>query len=73
MANTNCLEGIQCPQCGQQDHFHIAGTSFFSVYDDGTDGHEDVEWDDDSFTRCPACNHEGKLLLFRCKVSDDGR
>ncbi len=72
MTNENCLEGIQCPQCGQQDHFLITGVSTFSVYDDGTDGHGDVAWDDEAHTRCPACNYGGSLVLFRCTVHTDG-
>jgi len=67
-ANTNCLEGVRCPQCGYQDHFFISGTSLFSVYDDGTDSHEDVEWDDASYIRCASCRHEGTLRVFRFEL-----
>ncbi len=45
MTNTNCLEGIQCPQCGNADRFRIVATSLFTVTDDGTEDHGDVEWD----------------------------
>lgn len=63
--NENCLEGLRCPNCKQDDTLHIAGTSLFYVIDDGTTEHEDVEWDDDSFARCPQCGFEGKLCDFR--------
>lgn len=65
--NTNCLEGVRCPRCGQEDEFRILGTSVFQVVDDGTIGHGDVEWDDDSHTLCPKheCEFEGPLREFQ--------
>ena len=65
--NTNCLEGIRCPECGQEDEFRIAGSSIFTVVDDGIEDHGDVEYDDDSWALCPAfeCEYEGKLGTFR--------
>ncbi len=65
--NVNCLDGIRCPKCGQEGSFRIAGSTVFEVVDDGTVGHGDVEWDDDSWTLCPACEHEGKLGEFSRK------
>jgi Zn ribbon nucleic-acid-binding protein len=62
--NTNCLEGIRCPKCGQDDSLRIAGSSIFTVVDDGTEDHGDVEWDEDSWALCPACEYEGKLGMF---------
>ena len=56
MTNTNCLEGIQCPACGNEDRFRIAGKAFFTVTDDGTDDYGDVEWDDDSDAECAECH-----------------
>lgn len=63
----NCLYGIKCPKCGQDKHFFIAGVSEFSVFDDGTEGHKDVEWDDESYIRCGCaeCNEAGKIKHFR--------
>ena len=63
--NTNCLEGLACPQCGNDERLFIVGMSVFEVVDDGTLEHESVEWDDSSHTRCPQCNHEGNLCEFR--------
>lgn len=65
MANENVLHGIKCPKCGQEKHFFITGISEFSVYDDGTDGHKDIEWDDESYIRCAECNEAGKIKHFR--------
>jgi len=65
MANENVLHGIKCPKCGQEKHFYITGVSEFSVYDDGTDGHKDIEWDEESYIRCAECNEAGKIKHFR--------
>ena len=62
--NSNCLEGIACPECGQGDSFRIEGRSVFEVTDEGTVGHSDVEWDKDSWALCPVCEHEGRLGEF---------
>ena len=65
--NTNCLEGLKCPECGNDERLVIHGTSAFEVYDDGTNRHWDVEWDDRSHAVCPNhdCNFEGQLGEFR--------
>ncbi len=67
MANTNCLEGLACPKCGNDGRLYIHGMSVFEVFDDGTARHWNVEWDDDSHTVCPIsdCKFEGKLGEFR--------
>ena len=62
--NDNCLKGIACPKCGQADSFRIEGRSVFEVTDMGTEGHGGVEWDENSWTLCPVCEHEGKLGEF---------
>jgi len=62
--NNNCLENMRCPKCGSYGPFEIAGRSTFVVYDDGTDGHGDIEWDDDSYCICIECYHEGKKRDF---------
>ena len=67
MTNTNCLEGIRCPQCGNEDRFRIAATSLFTVTDDGTDDYADVHWDDASYADCPECGLHGTLKVFRVK------
>lgn len=65
MTNANCLEGIRCPACGNEDRFRIAATSIFTVTDDGTGDHGDVEWHDGSFTECAGCSRSGILKDFR--------
>ncbi len=64
--NTNCLAGTMCPKCFSDGPFQIQATSVFTVTDDGTGiEHGDVEWQDDSYCRCSACNHQGKLKDFQ--------
>ena len=71
MTNTNCLEGIRCPACGNEDRFRIAATSVFTVTDDGTDDHADVEWDDSSHAQCAECDRSGALGHFRAEPSPE--
>lgn len=67
MANDNCLEGIKCPKCGDEDRFFIESETLFEVTDDGAIPAEncDVNWDNESMTRCAACGHQAKLKCFR--------
>jgi hypothetical protein len=67
MANVNILEGMRCPECKSEGPFKISATSRFTVYDDGTDGHEDVEWDDDSDCECDNCDHSGTVKDYIIK------
>ena len=69
--NDNCLAGLRCPDCLQEERLDIEGSSVFKVFDDGTDGHSDVEWDDDSFVHCPECGHDGTLAEFRIDEDAD--
>lgn len=64
MPNTNCLENIRCPDCGNEDRFRIEATSLFTVTDDGTDDYCDVQWDKDSYAECAECHRHGTLKEF---------
>jgi hypothetical protein len=69
MTNTNCLEDIKCPECGNEDRFRIAATALFTVTDNGTDDYTDVEWDDDSHAECVECHRPGTIRDFKPKPS----
>lgn len=71
MANTNCLEGMKCPKCGQEDHFRITAEAVFDVFDDGTDLFGDVEWGDESTAVCPNCMYITKVAQLRGVFSVD--
>ncbi len=69
MTNENCLEGIRCPACGQEDRFKITAIITCLVTDDGSEPVGDHEWDDDSSTHCPECGFDGKLKAFRKPIN----
>jgi hypothetical protein len=64
MTNTNCLDNIKCPACGNEESFRIAATTIVTVTDDGTDDPGDMEWDDDSYAECTQCYRHGTLKDF---------
>ena len=71
MPNTNCLEGLACPECGQETELHVVASMWVSVKDEGTDSMAhglpsyDTEWDDDTDCRCPECGYLNLLRAFR--------
>lgn len=67
MTNENCLEGIRCPKCRNEDVFHIVCTTYAVVKDDGAEAFGDMEWDDESRATCAECHQTGPLKEFRTK------
>jgi len=65
MANENCLEGMMCPKCAQEDLFSIVSTCIAEWSDDGTENEKEMEFDDDSNCRCVECNFSGKVKDFK--------
>lgn len=65
--NVNCLRGVACPGCGQNERFYITGVSTFDVTDDGAEQTGDIEWDEDSHCRCPQCGCIDVLGKFKKK------
>lgn len=63
-----------CPGCGNSlckgDRFRVSASSMFTVTNEGTEDHEDVEWDDDSYIECKECNHHGTVKGFYPKEED---
>jgi hypothetical protein len=55
---------MKCPACGHEQSFRIVGKTMFTVTDDGTEDHGDVEWNDDSYAECPECQRHGTLKDF---------
>lgn len=69
--NINCLEGLACPKCGQDDELLVVAKMWVSLRDDGTDPFADstkmcgdVEYDNDSSAQCPECGFHGELRDF---------
>ena len=65
MPNENCLTGMRCPECKSEEPFRITAKTIVTVYDDGTDKIEDVEWDNSSFCSCAKCDHMAKVRNFQ--------
>jgi hypothetical protein len=68
MTNTNCLENIKCPNCGNEESFRIAAKTIATVTNDGTEDYGDLEWDDDSYAECTECHRHGILKDFGGRV-----
>jgi hypothetical protein len=65
MPNENYLEGIKCPNCGQEECFDINALITCRVTDEGSNPVGDHYWDQTSFTYCPACDYQGALKHFQ--------
>ena len=65
--NTNCLEGMACPECGSFGPFKISVTQagIVLVYDDGTEDidSDGIDWDDNSRCEC-LCGHVATVGEF---------
>lgn len=68
--NTNCLEGIRCPECGQEDEFEIDATATLLVTDDGWDlaRYSAAEWGRYSSIKCTDCGKLGEVAEFTVGV-----
>lgn len=55
---------MKCPRCGSRGPFRIAATSLFTMFSDGADDHEDIEYDGGSYCDCVACYHSGIVHDF---------
>lgn len=69
--NTNCLAGLRCPQCLQEDKILLQASCWVAMTDDGTDPYDDelkiqeVDWDDATPAVCPKCNFAGRMVAFQ--------
>ena len=65
MTNTNCLEGIACPKCGNDTRIYIEARTLAVVTDNGAETFGDMEWGGESYAECPECRHHGTVEEFR--------
>jgi hypothetical protein len=69
--NTNCLEGMKCPKCAQEESLKIEATCLFTVTDDGTEDDGDGrEWSDTNYCECTECGHRGIVTDFTIEKWD---
>jgi hypothetical protein len=69
MTNTNCLEGMQCPQCKSFEPFNIEVKTMIKVFDSGTGDHGNTDWDEDSLCECCECDFSGTVADFTEKAA----
>lgn len=69
--NSNCLEGMLCPQCGSYEPFSIDVTTSVTVHDSGAETDGDLEWGEASHCRCMKCDHAATVADFREAQTDD--
>ena len=67
--NTNVLEGVRCPKCGNDERLLVVANVWLDVTDDGSvpseePGRGDHEWDDNAATECSRCGHMGRWAAF---------
>jgi predicted nucleic-acid-binding Zn-ribbon protein len=62
--NTNCLEGIKCPKCGNEDSFAVDVKGWATITDDGLGSVMDADWEEDADTVCSICSHQGPWSEF---------
>jgi len=67
MTNTNCLEGMKCPDCGSEGPFRISIEVVVLMHDDGfyTDTLNDATWGDSSYCCCDQCNWAFEVADFK--------
>jgi hypothetical protein len=65
MTNTNYLDGVRCPRCGNADTFFIDTQVTLCVTDGGAELHGDTEWTADSRCHRPGCDTVGVVRAFR--------
>ena len=66
MANSNCLEGLRCPECGSEEPLKIEVKVMATVYDSGVDETSgDTEWNETSYCECGECTYHGIVKNFR--------
>lgn len=65
--NTNCLDGLRCPNpcCKSLEPFEIEATTTVKMYDAGSESTSGFEWDDDSTCTCVECGHSTKIKDFK--------
>ena len=69
--NANCMQGLRCPKCGQDEELLVWAEMCVSLTDAGTDPHADstrnhggTEWNETSMTECPACGFSAMMAAF---------
>lgn len=60
--NKNCMIGLRCPRCGEDDAVMVYASAWMRIIDEGVDTPEGaIDYDEQSMASCPECNHCGSF------------
>jgi len=65
--NTNCLDGMRCPECGSCKPFDIVVGCIARTFDSGVEHTWDFDWSRESSCTCVVCGHHGQVKDFKEK------
>jgi len=66
MANTNCLKGMICPKCKEEDSgFRIVATVLIEMTDEGGGDCEGPDWEDNAHCECMDCGYTAEVKDFK--------
>ena len=68
--NSNCLEGLACPHCKQQEGFNIASEVIAHTGDDGVVEYRETEWSEGNAIWCWGCQKHGTVEQFTVQKGD---
>jgi hypothetical protein len=63
--NTNCLDGMRCPECGSYKPFDIVVGCIARTFDSGVEHTWDFDWSFESSCTCVICGHHGQVKDFK--------
>lgn len=62
---SNCTEGLMCPECGWTGRFIVIDARVTcTLVDDGVCEYEGCEYESDTQMRCGGCSHAGTVAEF---------
>lgn len=67
MTNVNCLAGLACPQCGQDELIQVQMSVWGDLIDNGVAEYGESEFGDTSKAYCSECDFAGTLADFKIK------
>ena len=70
MANDKYQKDFKCPSCGSRGSFWIRAHVPVGVYKGCIMTMSTVNWDDDSYCECPACDKHGTVKDFMNREGD---
>lgn len=67
--NENCLRGLRCPECENDEELIITSLVETLVTDDGAEPlNGNFEWDENNAARCPKCGCSGTVSDFEVQL-----